>query len=1248
MVKANLLRFLLFFLSISCVVSAQETFRDEFGSVSYSNNDGTQNFSANWQENNEITNPSAGQIRIVGNQLRFQQLTGQFIFRNLDLSGVASATLTFDYNGSSIGDEILRLFFRRNDGTLLILQNYGNAAGSVTYNIPTDYIHANSAIGFFGNGWDAGETAFVDNVEIAVTYLPPSVIVEDVTINEDLGTANFLVTHTGNGTNGPFTVNYQTADITATAGNDYILSSGTLNFNGTVGDTETITISILDDTLIEGPENFRIEFVSSSDSSVDFSDTATITIIDDEVPSSTPLTLFREFNGYYDYTLTGGSMRDQDNSGNTCSIVTTSSNTLTSAVPATAQIEQAFLFWTHSGTEPDLQVSLEGQTVDADFANESFIGALSFYSMIADVTTLIEGIPIGSINTNDFDFSDLAVDNTGSYCSGQVTLGGWSLMIFYEEPSLPAVSLNLYQGFQGYQNTTAPVSFTLDGFYAIASSGAKTTVLSWEGDQTITGGEQLSITTSLGTNKLTGDGDNNGVTVDNPYNSTIFDNTVTPNINNTTTYGLDLDTYDISSFIAPAESSVTTNVEMGGDFVLLNGVVIKVPSNLITGTVFEDVNYPGGFGRDITTANGIPVEGVSIELYNSLGVLIDTQITGENGLYVFGGIPNDTYSLRVVNSTVTSNRGGGSSCTTCYPVQTFRRFDTGTGLTDVVDEVGGANPAGEDSPSGTLTGAQSVSTIFINASGIIDVDFGFNFNAIVNTNENGQGSLEQFIVNSNNLDETGLDIEANSIFDPAAGVDTSIFMIPTTSDSQGRPTDINYNGAYFDIFVANGNPFTNLLADNTSIDGRTQTAYSGNTNSGTVGSGGTVVGTSGIILPTYDLPEIQIHRNRGDVHRVEANDVTIRNVSVFANNNAAIRINSGSVEIFENVLGVDAAGNNAGNIDFGVENQGGNVLVSGNYIATVTDAGVYLNGGNSSIIENNHFFSNGATACDDNIEINSGDGIFIQQNLIENSASVGIDGENIAGNVSILNNTIIGSGQNGGNCSGSVQNYGIRLSGNDSEISNNIIFNNGGAGFILVGNSGENGNLISRNSFFNNGIDGAALGIDLVASGTVPDGVTINDLNDADTGPNDLVNFPIISGVYIAGTNLVVEGWSRPGATIEWFLTDVSEGTAPTGDNQLGLSTDYGEGQTFIGSVIEGSVLDTDNTTGNYIDADGNTDNTNKFKFTIPMPSGVVLTNLVTATATISNSTSEFSPVSTIKTYTVITNRRITYRTKPN
>jgi hypothetical protein len=1244
--RVYLLTFLLTTIIISNV-NAQDTFRDNFNVVSYGNNDGTQNFSANWQENNETTNPSAGQIRIIGNQLRFQQLTGQFIFRNLDLTGVASATLTFDYDGSSIGDEILRLFFRRNDGSLLILQNYGNTVGSVTFNLPADYIHANSAVGFFGNGWDAGETAFVDNVEVAVTYLPPSVIVEDVTINEDTGTANFVVTHTGNSTTGPFTVNYQTADITATAGTDYALSSGTLNFNGTVGDTETITVSILDDTLIEGPEDFRIEFVSSSDPIVDFTDTATITIDDNEVQSNTPLSLFREYNGYYDYALTGGSMRDQDNSGNTCSIVTTSSNTLTTTVPATAQIEQAFLFWTHSGTSPDLQVTLEGQNINADFANESFIGALSFYSMIADVTTLVEGIPIGSISTNTFDFSGLNVDNTGSYCSGQVTLGGWSLMIFYEETSLPAVSLNLYQGFQGYQNTTTPVSFTLDGFYAIAASGAKTTILSWEGDQSITGGEQLSITTSLGTNRLAGDGDNDGVTVDNPYNSTIFDNTVLPNINNTTTYGLDLDTYDISSFIAPAESSVTTNVEMGGDFVLLNGVVIKVPSNLITGTVFEDVNYPGGAGRDIATAGGISVEGVSVELYNSSGSLVDTQITDENGLYVFGGIPNDTYSLRVVNSTVFSNRGGGAACSSCYPVQTFRRFDTGSGLTDVVDEVGGANPAGEDTPLGTLTGAQSVSTIFINASGIIDVDFGFNFNTIVNTNEDGQGSLEQFIVNSNNLDETGLDIDSNVIFDPALGMDTSVFMIPTTSDPQGRPADSNYVAGYFDIFISNGNPLTAITSDNTIIDGRTQTAYSGNTNSGTVGLGGNTVGTSSVVLPNFELPEIQVHRNGGDVLRTNSDNVTIRNLSVYANNNAGIRVDNGSANIIANLIGVNALGNNAGNIRDGIEIRGGSNVCNGNYVASNTDAGIWIQGGNSTLIENNHITSNGNNPCDDNITIVSGSGIVIQQNLIENAAALGIDGDGISGDVVISENTITNSGQDGGNCSGNIENAGIKLDGNNSSITNNIINANGGPGLVLAGGN-TSGNLVSQNSFYANGTAGAALGIDLDNSDGMGDGITLNDNGDTDSGPNGSVNFPIIVGAYVAGANLIIEGWSRPGVTVECFLTDISEGTASSGDNTLGLSTDYGEGQTFIGSFVEGSVADLDTRISIYTDDDGNTDNTNRFRFSLPKPPGVEIAKLVTTTATLSNTTSEFSPMSTIKIFTVITNRKITYRVKKN
>ena len=161
-------------------------------------------------------------------------------------------------------------------------------------------------------------------------------------------------------------------------------------------------------------------------------------------------------------------------------------------------------------------------------------------------------------------------------------------------------------------------------------------------------------------------------------------------------------------------------------------------------------------------------------------------------------------------------------------------------------------------------------------------------------------------------------------------------------------------------------------------------------------------------------------------------------------------------------------------------------------------------------------------------------------------------------------------------------------------------------------------------------------------------GVTLNDNGDSDNGPNHLLNFPIITSAYMSGSNLVVKGWSRPGTTIEFFATDINEGTATLGDNQLGMSTDYGEGQVYLGSAIEGSASDTDGGSSSYTDVDGNTDNTNQFEFSIAVPLILSTGEYITATATLANSTSEFSPFSTIKVQTVITNRRITYRVNPN
>lgn len=1228
------------FLILGTMVSGQETFLDNFNTTSYSNNNGTLNFSGNWVETNETTSPTGGRIQITSNQLRFRNLDSRYITRNLDLSSASSATLTLDYQRTNGNESILVQLF---DGSSYNTRATLAGTGSVNYTLTAAERSASSSIRFItGSGnWGSSETIFVDNVLFTAT-LNPTIGITNITVNENDGTATFTATHIGQNTGGPFTVNYQTVDGTATAGNDYTaIIGGTLSFNGTVGDTENIVVTLNDDTLFENTEDFSIQFTGSSDPSVNISNTATATINDNEVVlGNTPLTLFREFDGYMDYTSTAGTLRTQPNTGNPCAITTSSSNTLSSPIPAGATIDAAYLYWSHSGANMDSQVTFEGTTVNAEVAYTTSIIGLSFYGLFSDVTSLVQAIPNPS--TNVYDFSGLTIDNTGSYCSSNVVLGGWALMIFYTDTGLPASTINLYQGFDGNQFSSS--TFSLTGFYAIGSAGSKTTALSWEGDQTLANSESLQFTTPLsGTNLLAGDGDNNGLGTNNPFNSTHFDNTVLPILNNTASHGVDLDTYDVSAFILPGETSATTQVNVGQDYVIMNAVVLKVPSNLITGRVFEDVNYGGGAGRNYATSSGVGIQGVTVELYDTVGTLVDTQVTDASGVYVFAGMVNGTYSARVVNNTITSSRPGGGSCGSCLPVQTFRTDYIASTIVERPNEVGGADPTATDPGTGVLTGAQSLGSVTIANEGAAGLDFGFNFNTIVNTNEDGQGSLEQFIVNSNGLGETGLDILANAIFDPATGEDTSVFMIPPTADALGRTADPNFSGGVFDITISNVNPLSDITDDNTYIDGRTQTAYSGDSNSGTIGGGGTNVGTTANALPNYDLPEIQIHRNSGDVFRTQGNTNVIRNLAVYADNNAGIRVDGGSATLTRNLLGVNASGSNAGNIADGVEITAGTVTISSNYIATNTDSGILVDGGTATIIQDNHITTNGDGPCDDNIQIVSGSGITIQRNLIEAASGLGIETDGISGNLAITENTITTSGQDGGTCSGDIENAGIRLHGDNSSITNNIIASNGGAGIVVAGGN-TSGNTISQNSIYANGTTSDALGIDIDNSNGVGDGVTLNENGDTDNGPNGSLNFPIITTAYMSGSNLVIKGWARPGATVEVFLTDINEGTATAGDNELGFSTDYGEGQIYLGSVVEGSGADADGGTSSYTDVDGNTDNTNRFHFSIAIPPLATLGDLITATATLGNSTSEFSPMSVLKVQTVITNRKITYR----
>ena len=101
-----------------------------------------------------------------------------------------------------------------------------------------------------------------------------TIAIDDVTQDEtDAGTTfSFTVTLTGEVAGG-FTLPYSTLDGTATvADGDYTAASGNLSFVGTNGETQTIDVTILGDTVVENDETFTVNLGTASKTDVTATD----------------------------------------------------------------------------------------------------------------------------------------------------------------------------------------------------------------------------------------------------------------------------------------------------------------------------------------------------------------------------------------------------------------------------------------------------------------------------------------------------------------------------------------------------------------------------------------------------------------------------------------------------------------------------------------------------------------------------------------------------------------------------------------------------------------------------------------------------------------------------------------------------------------------------------------------------------------------------------------------------------------
>lgn len=666
----------------------------------------------------------------------------------------------------------------------------------------------------------------------------------------------------------------------------------------------------------------------------------------------------------------------------------------------------------------------------------------------------------------------------------------------------------------------------------------------------------------------------------------------------------------------------------------------------LSGVVFEDVNYGGGPGRDIPTGGAVGISGVRVEIYN--GNAFEGAVTTVAGgvfTYSYGGHAPRT--VRVVSGTVRSSRPGGSTCTTCVPVQTFRTSGSGGGVAPETNRVGGETPgvsdAGSNTTGATLSSlttlnvqtAQSITTVnpSTGSSAVTNINFGFSFSTIVNRRDASncapsgggtffpcQGSLRQFIINANALGGEGSlaqagegQLDGNDAALPS-GFDSSIFMIPSAALSGGVGV----------IQLASALP--TLTSSNTRLDATTQTVNSGNTNSGTVGTGGTV-GVDNLALPTFQRPEIQIDGTAGGVITLSGANTAIHG---FALRQAYIALTGANGVARNNLIGMTATGlsNDNSPTAYGVTFSGPNATIRSNYV-TVNNSGIRSDGGGANaVISFNEVARPSAghsSTFDGILLINGANNVQITGNLVRNQAGGGIElgfgspGDSYV-NVTVANNTASNNGFANASGSGAASAEPIGMvaynfTGTNVLFYRNRVANNAGPGLIVMAATGV---AASQNRFENNG--GLAIDLDPNTRDPnnlgAPNGVTLNDANDADAGPNGLLNYAVVRSAAIVNGELILSGFARPNSSLEVYLAQAD----PSG---------FGEGQTYLTVLTEGSAADLDATTGAYGPGAVNgvaqgTDTTNRFSFRLPVPAGVAIGSILTSTATLNGQTSEF------------------------
>ncbi len=563
-----------------------------------------------------------------------------------------------------------------------------------------------------------------------------------------------------------------------------------------------------------------------------------------------------------------------------------------------------------------------------------------------------------------------------------------------------------------------------------------------------------------------------------------------------------LTTYDLSSSdgspvssgnltINSVETAADTQIRFrvsgpdGGAYIRIDNLQIDAaPGSTISGRVFEDADFAGtatAWDGGVVDAG---LQNVEVELYTNAGAYVkdaDAQ-TAADGTFTISGVADGTYKVRVRSATIadanTAPAGGLTGGTNPLPEMTW---GNGSAL------YGGQAATVDDTATGDNAGVGDTwVTVTVSGGNVTGVDLGFAHNLIVNTEDAGQGSLRQFIINAENIGTANGTTANSSQFrmqvptNMNAGADnwwriTTATALPSITDDSttldastqriNSGVDSNTRGPEIEIF---GN---NITANGIEVIGTTDVTINGlviNSFDGGLPDGNgifvnnaTNTTITGCYIGTDAIASVALENASSGIHVSGTSTGTViggpsageGNIISGSSSRYGIDVGGTSTNttIKGNTIGTGYTGlenlsNRTGIMVFGSAPTTNNVIGGvnageGNLVANSTFEGIYMSAsGTGDSIQGNTIRDSGSSGISSKV-----DGVLIAKNVIYSNNGAGIALGAGGTNNKVYQNTIHG------NTGGAAD--GIRVNDTGAIIKNNIITGNGRYGINLNGGS---------------------------------------------------------------------------------------------------------------------------------------------------------------------------------------------------